>query len=494
MGVNYLHNFTSVLDDALKKYNGISQALEIDKPDEFHKEDTYKNAIVDFRKNLRTKRLITITEVMDVIKEFVTDETLTLYSIEKAFNFVKQYENSEKSIKSLMNKFDKTLRNSIDKEILDQFGITARIRRSSRNGKEGSEAYELINKTKSSQSPQPWYDKNTKAPEWYVNIIIPIEHIRVTGQFIDQSIDVEVPYLTTHANDTYEHPEIHLRIDYKFDSFTEFFINSISRLEEYSKDINLFIKDLMKANQRQLSFDANVHKSLYGRRDNDHPYVDNSGRGSNWCTGQLKTELEKAYSSMNITEIALSTHRWLTTYDLNHTHPHRQINKFYNWLPTSAGTGVESMPHSQNQANACWEVHKSKTVCETRACAFVASCERYNDVNIDEPVIDDRRATAPIPSDIDEIRNTYVADLAMIYSLPDHEYRELREETRYYGLCETEDGELASTEECVANWEEHTNILFVRDLPQVLLTRFLTNINELLPRRENEQPLNEGPL
>ena len=44
------------------------------------------------------------------------------------------------------------------------------------------------------------------------------------------------------------------------------------------------------------------------------------------------------------------------------------------------------------------------------------------------------------------------------------------------------------------NWEENTNIVFVRDLAPMLLERLLTNTDELLPRRGNEQPLNEGPL
>ena len=485
MGVNYLHNFTSVLDSALKKYNGIAQAIELDNPDEFYKEEAYKDKVVEFRKSLRTKRLITITEIMNVIKEFVSEDTLTLYSIEKAFNFVKQYEGSEKSIKSIMNKFDKTLRSSVNKEILDQFGITATVRRSSEYGKENKSVYELVNSSKADSVDRHarWYNKSTKAPIWTISLRIPIPHIRVTGDHDGESIDVKVPYPITNRGSSYAdyvNPEMDLNIMYQFDSFTEFFITSIEKLGDYNKDINLFIKDLMNASERRLSYRNNARKHLVGR--NDHPYYD----GSNWCEGDLGPELEKAFASMNITDIALSTHRWLTSYDFNRTNPHRYIYQFYNWLPSSAGSGVKYMRHSENQAEACWSEHESKVVCENRDCAFINTCIMYNneDHSTEEPQIQYN-----LNYSVETVRTEYVSELADIYSLGEADYDHLTEEVDLHlansGYLENRDN--MSDDEILGRsatlWNDSTNMPFVQSLPYDLLGYLLKYNDELLPNR-----------
>ncbi len=505
MGVNYLHNFTGILDDALKKYNGISKALELDNPDDFYKEESYKDKVVEFRKNLRTRRLITITDIMDVLKEFITEDTLTLYSIEKAFNFVKQYEGSQKSIKSIMNKFDKTLRSTINKDILNQFNIEASVRRTSQYGKENDDSFKLVNKLKSNERSHPWYDKTSKAPEWNIDIKIPIPHIRVTGEVDGDKVDVKVPYERTQQSnrEVLESPYVDLHIKYKFDSFTEFFINSIDKLDDYSKDINLFTKDLMDANERRLSYHRDARKSLNGRRSHDHPYYDTS----NWCMGELQPELEGAYSSMNITDIALSTHRWLTTYDINRTQPHNNINQFYNWLPSTAGTNVDRMRHTDRQVDRCWSAHRSKTICENRKCAFIDTCYKYNEEHVEEssPLTDDPLIHPNIHTQnpgmnidivqfdlsLEGVRNSYVTQLASIYSLPDIEYANLIEERDSYQYS---DGMALS--DCIVEWKNSTNVELISDLSNMFIGYILTYTDSLIPIRgvNNQQPLNEGPL
>tara|TARA_R100000781_G_C4080220_1_gene127431 strand:- start:60 stop:1550 length:1491 start_codon:yes stop_codon:yes gene_type:complete len=488
MGVNYLHNFTSVLDSALQKYNGIAQAIELENPDEFHKEEAYKDKVVEFRKNLRTKRLVTITEIMNVINDFVSEDTLTLYSIEKAFNFVKQYEGSEKSIKSIMNKFDKTLRSSINKEILDQFNIEATVRRSSEYGKENAKSYRLQNKTKGDEvtTTRNWYNKSTKAPQWNVDLKIPIPDIRVTGESDGEEIDVRVPYKITESNHSDDYVWLDIRICYEFDSFTEFFITSIEKLDDYSKDINLFIKDLMSANDRRISYRNNARKFLRGA--SLHPYFD----GTNWCEGELGTELERAFASMNITDIALSTHRWLTSYDFNRTNPHRYIYQFYNWLPSSAGTGVELMRHGENQAEQCWSEHQSKVICENRDCAFINTCIKYNDNTIEEPEIQYN-----LDSSVDTVRTEYVSELATIYSLGEADYDHLTEEVGLHlansGYLENRDN--MSNDEILGRsatlWNDSTNIPFVQSLPHELLAYLLKYRDDLLSDRSvqpNQEP------
>ena len=45
MAVNYLTDFTKVLDDSLETYDGISQAIGLESPDKFRKQKTYKKSI-----------------------------------------------------------------------------------------------------------------------------------------------------------------------------------------------------------------------------------------------------------------------------------------------------------------------------------------------------------------------------------------------------------------------------------------------------------------
>ena len=91
MAVNYLTDFTKVLDDSLETYDGISHAIGLESSDDFRKQKTYKNEVVRFRKSIRTKPILTLTDIFNIIEDFVDEDTLSLYSIEKAFTFIKEY-------------------------------------------------------------------------------------------------------------------------------------------------------------------------------------------------------------------------------------------------------------------------------------------------------------------------------------------------------------------------------------------------------------------
>ena len=43
MAKNYLHNFTKVMDQAVKKFDGISKALEIEDSKDFQLTERYKD-------------------------------------------------------------------------------------------------------------------------------------------------------------------------------------------------------------------------------------------------------------------------------------------------------------------------------------------------------------------------------------------------------------------------------------------------------------------
>ena len=381
MAINYLHDFTEVLDTAVEKFDGIETAFGLENPEEFSKQEVYKDKVLEFRKEMRTKRIIKITDIFDMFEQFVNEESLALYSVEKAFSFVKGYENNKPKIKSIMNKFDKSLRNSVIKEILDQYNIKTVVKRSSSSEYNNIDDISLKDPRKTQSRPNRYgTDRNsesnvtnTKSPSWKIDINIPIEAINVKSSSLS-TMNVRVPLESNQDNSSYPTPYITLYVKYEFKPLIKFFINNIGKIDEYKKDIELFKQELMKHVVRQVSFSANVYKRLHNSR-RGHPYISNQG---SWCPGDFSESLENAYKKMDMTLLATTVHKWMTNYTVGLTNPHNNIDNYYNWLSEEAGTEVSSMPHSEAQASRCWAQHETTDTCKARKCAFINSCPKYD--------------------------------------------------------------------------------------------------------------------
>ena len=363
MATNYLHDFTKVLDGAIEKYDGISTAITLKDPSEFKEQENYKEKVLQFRKTIRITRVRTITDIMNILDGFLNEETLTLYSIEKAFDFVKEYEGSKDIIKSIMNKFDKNLRMSINKDILSQFGITAKVQRSSHWLGESLKGLVIEDKRKVEQNPLK-RQVHSKSPEWTVEIVIPLPAINVTNQ--SREINVSLPL--------HDSNQIRIHVRYAFKPLTEFFINNIKKIGEYKKDIKLFVTDLMNHVERQVSFNTHVNKSYIDHTNLGHPYINTNG---NWCPGDFTPALDKAYRTMDITLLATTIHTWMSNYTIGVTNPHNQIESLYRWLPLDLGEGVEQMPFRQNMGRHCYDSHNSTDICIARKCAFIERCDSF---------------------------------------------------------------------------------------------------------------------
>ena len=380
MGINYLHDFTEVLDTAVEKFDGIETAFGLESSEDFSKQEVYKNKVLEFRKEIRTKRIIKITDIFDMFDQFVNEESLALYSVEKAFSFVKGYENSKPKIKSIMNKFDKSLRTSVIKEILDQYNIKTVIKRGSDSEynniddislKDPRKTESKLNRYRTDRSLQEKVT-NTKTPSWTIEIEIPKEAINVKSSSLS-TMNVRVPLQSNQDNSSHPTPYITLIVKYQFKPLIKFFINNIRKIDKYQKDIELFKKELMKHVVRQVSFSANVYKRLHNSRKG-HPYISDQG---SWCSGDYSGSLEDAYQKMDITLLATTVYKWMTSYTVGSTNPHNRIEDYYNWLSEDAGTEVRSMPHSERQASDCWAQHETTDTCKARKCAFINSCPKY---------------------------------------------------------------------------------------------------------------------
>ena len=421
MAVNYLTDFTKILDESLETYDGISHAIGLESSDDFRKQKTYKDEIVKFRKSIRTKPILTLTDIFDIIEDFVDEDTLSLYSIEKAFTFIKEYEGSESVIKSIMNKFDKSLRQNINKDILNQYGIEVSVRRSSRYNFESLNNNRLVDNRKGEPNQGGYYRDESKSPTWEIRAKIPLKHIKVSNSENENfKVDVPLP----------ENTRVNIVINYAFRPLTQFFINNITKLEEYKKDINLFIKDLMKHTDRQLSFTTNVWTSI---NVDTHPYINGGGSGNgNWCQGQWSTELNRAYKEMDITLLCTSVYEWMTNYCIGETQPHNDISTMYTWLPDTAGKdgSASNMPSTGRMQANCWSTHESNKICEQRSCAFVHKCEYYLQSLNDKPTTEADLSGLQIPTSdplpietpifVDDINQNYAPELYAIFnSQPD---------------------------------------------------------------------------
>lgn len=369
MATNYLHDFTKILDGAIEKYDGISTAINLEDPSKFSQQENYKEKVLGFRKEIRTKKIIKITDIFNLIEEFVDEETLSLYSIEKSFNFVKKYKNSKPIIKSIMNKFDKHIRTSINKDILSPFCITAKVQRKSVWGDEYLDKLMVKDKRKTN-TPTNRYrlpdDETSKIPAWDIQIKIPLPSINVTNT--NQDFNVDIPMTMLDATGVV--PSITLNVSYQFKPLSKFFVENINKINDYKKDINLFIVDLMKHSERQMSFANNVRKRYDSA--NGHPYISDSG---SWCPGDYERSLNRAFSAMDITLLATIVQKWMSNYVVGYTNPHRDIMSFYEWLPEDLGTNPGLLPFRQSMGRSCWGKHESTDVCKARKCVFINICD-----------------------------------------------------------------------------------------------------------------------
>ena len=445
MATNYLHDFTKILDGAIEKYDGISTAINLEDPSKFSQQENYKEKVLGFRKEIRTKKIIKITDIFNLIEEFVDEETLSLYSIEKSFNFVKKYKNSKPIIKSIMNKFDKHIRTSINKDILSPFGITAKVQRKSVWGDEYLDKLMVKDKRKTN-TPTNRYrlpdDETSKIPAWDIQIKIPLPSINVTNA--NQDFNVDIPMTMLDAAGVV--PSITLNVSYQFKPLSKFFVENINKINDYKKDINLFIVDLMKHSERQMSFANNVRKRYDST--NGHPYISDSG---SWCPGDYERSLDRAFSAMDITLLATIVQKWMSNYVVGYTNPHRDIMSFYEWLPEDLGTNPELLPFRQSMGRSCWSKHESTDVCKARKCVFINICDTYIANKSNEEVTEATCASAR--ESVDATNNSVI-----LPNLSDAERRENLLVADNMGLSELRQNH---SEEIfsIANKPNNTNII-----------------------------------
>ena len=379
---NYLHDFTNVINTVVTKYNGIDQAIGLKEDEDFRQTERYTEKIIEFRKKLRTTRFNSMLDIFNFMEDFINEDSLSILSVDKALHILENFKDSEKTIRSIMNKANKNLRNSINKEILDQYDIEISVKRGSFWGKENSDESSLLKDERKSESNnnQTYYlidGKNTKTPHWDITLRIPIPAIRFTDS--NNGIDVNVPYPVSSSINI-SHPSVQISFRYTFGSFTNFFLENLDRLEKFKKDNAYFVKRLFDYNDRSTSFATSASIILQGRSRGEtrgihsgHPYMSSGG---SWCFGSYITDLEAAFNKMDLTLLATTIYNWLTTYN-EHTHPHVYIDRFYQWLPNSAGTNVSSMRHTDEMATICWDNTESTRICEARDCAFIDTCHEY---------------------------------------------------------------------------------------------------------------------
>ena len=504
MAKNYLHNFTKVMDQAVKKFDGISKALEIEDSKDFQLTERYKEKVLHFRKQIRTVRLLTISDIFGVIEDFVTDDTFEIFGIEKALQFIDGFEGSQKTIKSIMNKMDKAIRSSINKEILSQYNITANVRRSSHWGFEDvNQLKTLVDKRKSEHIPHQRYGieetetetYSTASPVWNIDITIPIPHIRYTGSGIDCLVPYEIN--TVNVTDS-QHPFMILKVRYNFDSFTEFFIENIGKLDQFKKDTDFFIKTLMDSCDRQMSFNNNVTKDIHGRASSGsrypiHPYKGSSNQS--WCTGDLNSQLEFAFKKMDLTLLATTAFNWLTNYNET-TNPHHRIWKFYDWLPTTAGTNVSKMRHNDNQQSRCWDTHTSVKICEGRKCAFLKTCAPYLENLVDQrdnfsvspaepPIPPTISGEEPLPAleSLENVRERYASELFTLMSMDS-----ASKENIIFELRSRSDDmfEAGASSGYLQDWKNVINSAFLDELSLDALYMITSHARNLFPDPDEE--------
>ena len=380
---NYLHDWSKIVKNAHKKFQGLDKAIGVEDIKGFRTSDRYKEPLLKLRKQVKEGKMTKIQDILDIMNEYITDEILELYAIDKGLELLEHFDDKKDLIKTIMNRFDKDLR-AINKDVLQAQGINIKVKRSSNWNNRNNESYtggdlQPIDERKD-VNLYMGADNSTKLPCWTIAIDFEFAGMNIKCGEGSEHVSF-IPY--SHFLENEEGlltKRVHITVELEFDSYVDYFIENSSEIAKWAKEPDTFKKKLvdnLKAKHLRERI-PNVYyrgnhpfKSEWG---NSHSYYNN-----NWCYGELEPIINRAYQDFDMTKLATTIQRWFTNYDIAMTNPHHHIHKFYNWLPASIDN-VHLLPHNEHQQSECWEGIRTASkhaTCRQRDCAFIDSCVMY---------------------------------------------------------------------------------------------------------------------
>ena len=386
MAINYLTNFINKLDETYQQSEGFNKALVQGESKDFFETKAYVQKLIEIRTKLRKKRVMKFGDLIDMITDIVKDENVSrLYGIEKAINFVDEFEEAKPLIVSLMKKIDKDLRACRKSEIFEKLGIKLKVARSNRYTK-NFKFKDLFAKESDAKREGPDRDYSEcwgdRFPYWTLTLTMHIPNIRIISSVnSDKQYDFEIPYGCDFTFKISLMPE-------KIDSFI---ITEVGNMQKHIDNVEACMKTLFVEN-RERTDTAMINMPSLRMTDLDdfrkfrglvHPYMSrpsvHASNTSNRCYGDMQGDIDDALSSIDIERLGVLLFTWLSNYTIGYTTPLNDINNFMmGGIKEEWGKGVSNYPFPQHYQEICWnEVMGNVKLCDAAKCLARSYCDRY---------------------------------------------------------------------------------------------------------------------
>ena len=394
MAVNYLTNFVTNLDETYQESEGFQKALTQKETKDFFETKAYVQKLIEIRSKLRKQRVMKFTDVIDMLTNIAKDENISrLYSIERAINFVDEFEEAKPLIVSLMKKIDKELRACRKSEIFKKLGIELKISRSNRFT-EKFKFSDLFDNESDGKRRDPGRDHavnwGDRFPYWTLTLKMHIPSIRVISSVnSDKKYDFEIPYGCDFSFKVSLMPE---RID-------SFIISEIGNIQKHIDNVETCMKTLFYEN-RDRAETAMINIPTLNMTDLDdfskfrgniHPYMArshvNSGNTSNRCYGDMQRDIDDALTSIDIERLGVLLHTWLSNYTVGYTTPLIDINNFMmGGIKEEWGKDVSNYSFPNHYREICYnEVMHNVKLCDAAKCLARTYCNSYIDNSTEVP-------------------------------------------------------------------------------------------------------------
>jgi hypothetical protein len=392
MAINYLTNFINKLEDTYQKSKGFEQALAQNESKDFFETEAYVKKLIEVRGKLRKKRIMKFADLIELLTDISKDTNITrLYSVEKAINFIDEFEEAKPLIIRLLKSIDKELRKYSKSEVFEKLGIKVKISRSNRHNTRarfkdifgpGTDGKRDDTDAQLMYNSSNWGDR---FPYWKLDMTINIPSIRITTTN-RKSYDFEVPY----------NGILNFKFDLHAEKIDQWIISEVGNMQDHIDNVNKSMRTLFYENRlsgRSFVNDARFnmtdamdtegHGSFSRFRGNIHPYMSrrsvNSGNSSNRCFGDMQMDIQDALADIDIERLGILLHTWLSNYVVGHTTPLQDVNNFMlGGIKESWGTGVKNYRFPDTYQEICYhEVMTHVKRCDGIECMARSYCTPY---------------------------------------------------------------------------------------------------------------------
>ena len=387
MAINYLIKWIDELEKNFYDTKDFAKALVKKDTSDYYESKGYVKKLIELRGKMARTRITSVTDAINLISDVSKDGDISrMFAIEKAISFVENFDSQKENLVKLMKAIDKHIRIPTKSKVFEKLGIkyTVKLSNTIKPQMKFSDLFEGDSEKIDTGDLRGW---SKRLPFWRIDYEIPLKHIRVRSTIKrqeDESFDFKIPYDSVchigfglHCNNMQKFfftniAKVEYYISKPGDACADLFTRTVEDRDRYFRDTNLIMRDEHLDGGNWSRFQGHVHPYMTSSRHME-------GSSSNYCTGDVNDELDKAYRNLEFEKLALIVHDWLSNFIVGHTSPLNNINHFLlGGMPEDWGTNVEKYHFDSDWQRVCYtDRMKDHRLCEARKCAARSYCEPY---------------------------------------------------------------------------------------------------------------------